>query len=47
MPSAAKVSWAQLRVGILAVVALLILAVLIFLLTGTIGPQSSNWLLLL
>lgn len=34
MPSAAKVSWAQLRVGILAVVALLILAVLIFLLTG-------------
>ena len=34
MPSAAKVSWAQLRVGILAVVALVILAVLIFLLTG-------------
>ncbi|MBL8239605.1 MAG: MCE family protein [Bryobacterales bacterium] len=34
MPSAAKVSWAQLRVGILAAVALFILAVLIFLLTG-------------
>ena len=34
MPSAAKVSWAQLRVGLLAVVALVILAVLIFLLTG-------------
>jgi len=34
MPSAAKVSWAQLRVGILAVAALVILAVLIFLLTG-------------
>jgi len=34
MSSAAKVSWAQLRVGILAVVALVILAVLIFLLTG-------------
>jgi phospholipid/cholesterol/gamma-HCH transport system substrate-binding protein len=34
MSSAAKVSWAQLRVGILAAVALFILAVLIFLLTG-------------
>ncbi|MBI2686896.1 MAG: MCE family protein [Acidobacteria bacterium] len=34
MPSAAKVSWAQLRVGILAAAALSILAVLIFLLTG-------------
>jgi phospholipid/cholesterol/gamma-HCH transport system substrate-binding protein len=34
MPSAAKVSWAQLRVGILAAAALIILAVLIFLLTG-------------
>jgi phospholipid/cholesterol/gamma-HCH transport system substrate-binding protein len=34
MPSAAKVSWAQLRVGILAAVAFIILAVLIFLLTG-------------
>lgn len=34
MPSAAKVAWAQLRVGLLAVVALIILAVLVFLLTG-------------
>lgn len=34
MPSAAKVSWAQLRVGLLAAVALFILAVLMFLLTG-------------
>jgi phospholipid/cholesterol/gamma-HCH transport system substrate-binding protein len=34
MPSAAKVSWAQLRVGILAAVSLFILTVLIFLLTG-------------
>ncbi|HEU0119930.1 MAG TPA: MlaD family protein [Bryobacteraceae bacterium] len=34
MPSAAKVSWAQLRVGILAAISLTILAVLIFLLTG-------------
>ena len=35
MPSQKKVSWAQLRVGILATVAMIILAVLIFLLTGT------------
>ena len=34
MPSAQRVAWAQLRVGILAVVALIILAVLIFLITG-------------
>ena len=34
MPSAAKVSWAKLRVGVLAAVAFVILAVLIFLLTG-------------
>jgi phospholipid/cholesterol/gamma-HCH transport system substrate-binding protein len=35
MPSAKKVAWAQLRVGVLAIVALTILAVLIFLITGT------------
>jgi len=35
MPSQKKVSWAQLRVGVLASVAMIILAVLIFLLTGT------------
>lgn len=35
MAAARKVGWAQLRVGIMAVVALVILAVLIFLLTGS------------
>jgi phospholipid/cholesterol/gamma-HCH transport system substrate-binding protein len=35
MAAAAKVSWAQLRVGVMAVVAMSILAVLIFLLTGS------------
>ena len=34
MPSAQKVGWAQLRVGIMAMVAMAILGVLIFLLTG-------------
>lgn len=34
MPSAAKVSWAQLRVGVMAFVALAILFLLVFLLTG-------------
>ena len=37
MPSARKVKWAQLRVGLMAIVAMFILAVLIFLLTGTKG----------
>jgi phospholipid/cholesterol/gamma-HCH transport system substrate-binding protein len=35
MPSAKKVSWAQLRVGIMAIVALILLSVLVFLLTGS------------
>jgi phospholipid/cholesterol/gamma-HCH transport system substrate-binding protein len=35
MPSAKKVAWAELRVGIMAVVAMIILGVLIFLLTGS------------
>ncbi|MBM3775116.1 MAG: MCE family protein, partial [Acidobacteria bacterium] len=35
MPSAKAISWAKLRVGLMALVALAILAVLIFLLTGT------------
>jgi phospholipid/cholesterol/gamma-HCH transport system substrate-binding protein len=35
MPSAKKVGWAQLRVGIMAVFALVVVGVLIFLLTGT------------
>ena len=34
MPSARKVKWAQLRVGMMALMALLLLAVLIYLLTG-------------
>jgi phospholipid/cholesterol/gamma-HCH transport system substrate-binding protein len=34
MPSAKKVAWAQLRVGVLAIVAMVILAALIFLITG-------------
>src|SRR5687767_14568082 len=35
MPSAHKVGWAQLRVGIMAVFALVILGALVFLLTGS------------
>lgn len=35
MPAAKKVKWAQLRVGLMAVVAMVILAALVFLLTGT------------
>lgn len=35
MPSAKKVKWAQLRVGLMAVVAMVMLGALVFLLTGT------------
>src|SRR4026207_1373408 len=35
MPEAKKVSWAKLRIGIMAAVAMAILGVLIFLLTGS------------
>jgi hypothetical protein len=35
MPSAKKVRWAQLRVGLMALVAMILLAILVFLLTGT------------
>jgi phospholipid/cholesterol/gamma-HCH transport system substrate-binding protein len=35
MPSAKKVKWAQLRVGLMAAVAMVLLAALVFLLTGT------------
>src|SRR5277367_1860208 len=42
MPESKKVSWAQLRVGIMAAVAMLILAVLIFLLTGSGNLFSSS-----
>jgi phospholipid/cholesterol/gamma-HCH transport system substrate-binding protein len=37
MPSAKKVKWAQLRVGLMAMAAMLLLAILTFLLTGTKG----------
>ncbi|MGA2327618.1 MAG: MlaD family protein [Bryobacteraceae bacterium] len=39
MPAAKKVRWAQLRVGVMAIVAMTILAVLIWLFTG----QTSLW----
>jgi len=42
MSSAAKVSWAQLRVGVLAAVGLFILAILIFLLTGNKSLFASE-----
>ena len=35
MPSAKKVKWAQLRVGVMTVAAMILLGVLVFLLTGT------------
>src|SRR5437763_15712942 len=42
MPDPKKVSWAQLRIGIMAAVAMAILGVLIFLLTGT-GGIFTSW----
>jgi phospholipid/cholesterol/gamma-HCH transport system substrate-binding protein len=42
MPDPRKVSWAQLRIGIMASVAMAILGVLIFLLTGT-GGIFTSW----
>src|SRR5207248_7903747 len=42
MPASKKVSWAQLRVGIMAVVAMIILAVLIFLLTSGGGVFTRH-----
>ncbi len=42
MPSQKKVSWAQLRVGILAAVALLLLGVLIFLMTSKQSLFATN-----
>src|SRR6266478_3186455 len=41
MPDPKKVSWAQLRIGIMAAVAMAILGVLIFLLTGSGGIFTS------
>jgi phospholipid/cholesterol/gamma-HCH transport system substrate-binding protein len=42
MPSAEKVSWAKLRVGVMAIAAMIILVVLIFLLTGNQGFFKSR-----
>ena len=35
MPSATKVAWAQLRVGVMTIAAMILLAILVFLLTGS------------
>src|SRR5437868_3941748 len=37
MPGASKTSWAQLRVGLMAIVALIILGYLVFLMAGSKG----------
>jgi phospholipid/cholesterol/gamma-HCH transport system substrate-binding protein len=42
MPTQTKVSWARLRVGLLAIAAMTILAVLIFLITGHTNIFESN-----
>src|SRR3981081_1864662 len=42
MPSAKKVAWAQLRVGIMASISMAILGALIFLLTGSGDLFTSN-----
>jgi phospholipid/cholesterol/gamma-HCH transport system substrate-binding protein len=45
MPIQTKATWARLRVGILAIVSMVILAVLIFLITGHINIFESNALI--
>lgn len=45
MPSASKVSWAQLRVGIVAIVALTLIGALIYLLTGVSNPFAREVIL--
>jgi phospholipid/cholesterol/gamma-HCH transport system substrate-binding protein len=42
MPSAKRVVWSQLKVGIMAIIALAVLSVLIFLLTGTDNPFAER-----
>src|SRR5258708_40337863 len=42
MPSASKTKWSQLRVGVMAIVALLIVAYLIFLMAGSKGLFQTN-----
>lgn len=43
MPAAKKVAWAQLKVGIMAILALIVLSTLIVLLTGTDNPFASKF----
>lgn len=45
MPSPQKVAWSQLKVGIMAIVALALLAVLVFLMTGSNNPFSEKFIL--
>jgi phospholipid/cholesterol/gamma-HCH transport system substrate-binding protein len=45
MPSPNKVAWSQLKVGIMAMIALAILAVLLFLMTGANNPFSDKFIL--
>jgi phospholipid/cholesterol/gamma-HCH transport system substrate-binding protein len=42
MPSSKKVAWSQLKVGIMALLAFVVLAVLIFLLTGVDNPFADK-----
>lgn len=42
MPSPKKVAWSQLKVGILALVGLIIISVLVFLLTGSKNPFAAR-----
>ena len=42
MPSQSRVKWAQLRVGLTVIFAVVVLAVLIFLMTGTGGLFTSK-----
>ena len=45
MPSPKRVAWSQLKVGIMAAIALVILAVLVFLMTGAQNPFSEKFTL--
>src|SRR5260370_39141108 len=42
MPSESKTSWAKLRVGVMAIVAMVILAVVIVLITGTTSIFTAH-----
>ena len=42
MPSQQQLRWSQLRVGVTVIVASIVLAILIFLMSGTSGPFSSK-----